>query len=559
MMGRHRMRSLLLTFAMLSAAGFDMPGWAKNADEAVDQTALAIPRIGMPGARSVALPQPLSPGDVARIRRIFALQRVGSITDATREMEGLESNILRGTILAHRYLDTAYIPQPSELAAWLDQYGEQPDAPAIRALLETIQPIRQQVSMAALAKSEAKRGPGADAGIPARTLLVQNKDEAAVAAAMALFASGAPKPQAADSLFAGGVAAWRLNDLATARPLFEAVWHAADTTSLRAAAAFWTSRVAANERDRGSRLFWLRRAAKETGTFYGPIARHALAPVLPCVPSMTVNRPVVTNADVEALMATGAGQRSFALLQVGEQARAEAEMRSLWFDSGRQPVLGRSLILVAKAVGLTQFADELRNETNAAEAALGKFELPLLRPAGGFRMDPAFVYAVVRHESNFQPLAVSSVGARGLMQVMPATAVGIGAIDDGESDRLDEPSINLAIGQRYLIRLADNPMVGDDLLKLIAAYGQGPAGMNHWAAGIRDHGDPFVFLEAIPSPMMRQFVEDVLTFHWQYAAALRLRASSLDDLATGTYPRFTPIEATPNGVRAPLPACVQRP
>jgi soluble lytic murein transglycosylase len=145
------------------------------------------------------------------------------------------------------------------------------------------------------------------------------------------------------------------------------------------------------------------------------------------------------------------------------------------------------------------------------------------------------------------------------MQVMPATAVGIGAIDDGESDRLDEPSINLAIGQRYLIRLADNPMVGDDLLKLIAAYGQGPAGMNHWAAGIRDHGDPFVFLEAIPSPMMRQFVEDVLTFHWQYAAALRLRASSLDDLATGTYPRFTPIEATPNGVRAPLPACVQRP
>jgi len=559
MMGRHRMRSLLLTFAILSAAGFDMPAWAKNADEAVDQTAMAIPRIGMPGARSVALPQPLSPGDVARIRHIFALQRAGSITEASQEMEGLDSDILRGAILAQRYLNTAYLPRVSELTAWLDQYGEQPDAPAIRALLETLQPLGQQVPTPGLAKSEAKRAQKADAGIPARTLLARNNDEAAVGVALTAFASAAPKSEAADSLFAGGVAAWRLNDLVTARPLFEAAWHAASAASMRAGAAFWMSRLAANERDRGNRLFWLRRAARETGTFYGPIARHALSPVLPCVPSMTLNRPVVTNADVEALMATGAGRRSFALLQIGERARAEAEIRSLWFDSGRQPVLGRSLILVAKAVALTQFADELRGETDAAEAALGKFELPLLRPAGGFRMDPAFVYAVVRHESNFQPLAVSSVGARGLMQVMPATAVGIGAIGDGQRDRLDDPSINLAIGQRYLIQLADNQMVGDDLLKLIAAYGQGPAGMNHWAAGIRHHGDPFVFLEAIPSPMMRQFIEDVLVFHWQYAAALRLRASSLDDLATGTYPRFTPIEATPSGVRAPAAGCTPRP
>jgi soluble lytic murein transglycosylase-like protein len=363
----------------------------------------------------------------------------------------------------------------------------------------------------------------------------------------------------AESLFAGGVAAWRLNDLASARPLFEAAWHGADTASLRSAASFWTARVAENARDRASRIFWLRRAAKETGTFYGPIARHALDPIVPCVPSYSPSKPVVTNADVEALMATEPGRRSFALLQVGERTRAEAELRSLWFDSGRQPVLGRSLILVANAVGLTQFADELRNDSDAAEAAIGKFELPLLRPAGGFRMDPAFVYAVVRHESNFHPLAVSSVGARGLMQVMPATAVGIGAIEDGQLDRLNDPSINLAVGQRYLIQLADNPLVGGDLLKLIAAYGEGPAGMNHWAETVRDHGDPFVFLEAIPSPAMRQFVEDVLAFHWQYAAALRLRASSLDDLANGTYPRFTPIKATPGGVRAPPEACLRRP
>jgi len=42
MTGRHRMRSLMLSFAMLSATGFSASVWAKNADDAVDQTAMAI-------------------------------------------------------------------------------------------------------------------------------------------------------------------------------------------------------------------------------------------------------------------------------------------------------------------------------------------------------------------------------------------------------------------------------------------------------------------------------------------------------------------------------------
>lgn len=539
------MRSLLLSFVMLSAAGIGLSAWAKNAD---DQTAMAIPRVGLPGAHSVALPQPLSPGDAARIRRVLALQHSGAIAEATGEMDRLESDILRGVILADRYLHTAYIPEASELSAWLARFGEQPDAPAIRALLETLtRPVAQQLS---IPRVNARPGQKPVGNAPARVLLVENDDRGAVDAALSLLANTQIGSHAADSFFAGGVAAWRLGDMATARPLFEAAWRGADTASARAAASFWTARVAENAHDRGSRLLWLRRAASEPETFYGPIARRALSPILSCLPSPSSSKPVVTNADVDALLSTAAGRRSFALLQVGERARAEAELRSLWFDMGPKPALGHSLILVAKAVGLDQFADELRNESNAAEMALGKFELPLLRPTGGFRMDPAFVYAVVRHESNFQPLAVSPVGARGLMQVMPTTAVGIGAIGDGQTDRLNDPPTNLAIGQRYLIDLGNNPLVGDDLLKLIAAYGQGPAGMNRWAEGVRNHGDPFVFLEAIPSSFMRQFVEDVLVFQWQYAAALRLRASSLDDLAAGVYPRFAPIKAVPGGMRA---------
>jgi hypothetical protein len=54
---------------------------------------------------------------------------------------------------------------------------------------------------------------------------------------------------------------------------------------------------------------------------------------------------------------------------------------------------------------------------------------------------------------------------------------------------------------------------------------------------------------------MRQFIEDVLVYQWQYAAALRLRAGSLDDLAAGIYPRFAPIKSAPGGTRAQLANC----
>jgi hypothetical protein len=518
---------------------------------------MAIPRIGMPGAHSIALPQPLAPGDVARIRQIFALQRTGAISDASKEMERLDSDLLRGAILADRYLNTGYLPEAGELSGWLTRFGDQPDAPAIRAMLEMLPGPKAKTSAGPPAPTPLAGRPhpaqSGAAAITPRTLLVQNDDKAAINAALAQ-TTEASAAQVADAIFAGGVAAWRQRDLVAAKTLFEAAWRSADTTSLRASAAYWAARLAERAHDRGSRIFWLRRAARESGTFYSPIARHALNPIVSCLPSAAGN-PMLTNSDVDALMTTAPGRRSFALLQVGERGRAEAELRTLWLDSGPRPALGRSLILVAKAVGLDQFAAELRNDTDAAEAVLGRFELPMLRPAGGFRLDPAFVYAVVRHESNFQPLAVSPVGARGLMQVMPATAVGMGAIGEGQTDRLNDPSTNLAIGQTYLLQLSQSSLVGDDLLKLIAAYGQGPTGMSHWAEGIRANDDPFVFLETIPNPFMRQFIEDVLVYQWQYAAALRLRAGSLDDLAAGIYPRFAPIKSAPGGTRAQLANC----
>jgi soluble lytic murein transglycosylase-like protein len=165
--------------------------------------------------------------------------------------------------------------------------------------------------------------------------------------------------------------------------------------------------------------------------------------------------------------------------------------------------------------------------------------MPRLRPAGGFTIDPTMVYALTRLESNFDPGATSPVGARGLMQIMPATAQYLTGELSYAPDRLHEPGLNLAIGQRYITYLARLEGIDNDLLRMLASYNSGPGSFGRWGANINDQGDPLLFIEAIPVMETRAFVQTALVYSWIYAARMHLRASSLDDLAAGEFPRFT--------------------
>ena len=86
--------------AVLVALGNYSVAQAQRPGDADDQTALAAPRIGLRGAPGIGLPQPLSPSEAARTRRIFSLQDSGAIADLARETDRLENPLLLGTILA---------------------------------------------------------------------------------------------------------------------------------------------------------------------------------------------------------------------------------------------------------------------------------------------------------------------------------------------------------------------------------------------------------------------------------------------------------------------------
>lgn len=94
------------------------------------------------------------------------------------------------------------------------------------------------------------------------------------------------------------------------------------------------------------------------------------------------------------------------------------------------------------------------------------------RAAALHGIDAALIVAMVRVESSFDPRAVSHKGARGLMQVMPATAQRFGV--DGED--LFDPDINLEVGLRYLSWLRDR--FDGDTQRMLAAYNAGEAAVD---------------------------------------------------------------------------------
>ncbi len=554
-----------------------------------DEAAWAVSRSPHNGAAGIAFPQPLRPVDAALMRRIFAYQARGDIPAAIRAAGGLEDSLLLGSALADRYLGRYHHSTATELTAWLSDYGDHPDAPAVHALLlsrlpkgadapaapeivalarssepnpvpEDIDPPRSSmVRSLALDRAvidRATRGDVASAlrliastrGLSpayaaqlraevAQVLFARNQDPQALAIAQASLKDLAPEDQPSLGFYIGGLAAWRLERIELARGLFESGARATNTSArLHAASAFWASRSARAMHDLGGTTAWLKAAAEERLTLHGLLARRILRMDTGILP----NAELLSQADVYAVAATPRGWRAFALLQIGQPDRAEAELRGLW--SGN-PVFGRSLMMVAAATGLTDFAAQMAALLQAQDGQRHyelRFPVPRLRPAGGFKIDPTLVYALARLESNFDTTAISPAGARGLMQIMPATAQYITGDILYSADRLHEPASNLEIGQRYVSYLARLEGIENDLIRMLASYNSGPGNFGRWSADVRDNGDPLLFIEAIPVAETRAFVPHALVYSWIYAARMHLPAPSLDELAAGEFPRFTP-------------------
>jgi soluble lytic murein transglycosylase-like protein len=345
--------------------------------------------------------------------------------------------------------------------------------------------------------------------------------------------------------FVAGLAAWGLNRPDVALAYFERAARAEIASpATRAAAAFWTARAAVRARRPQLYVPWMMQAAQEPRTFYGLVARRALG--LPM--GFAWEREIAGESEPAAVAESAAGWRALALLQIGQPARAEAELRALWPRVQGNAGVMRAMLAVASQANMTELAAQLASLQQSADGRprdFARFPLPRLQPMLGFRIDPALLYALARQESNFDPGAISPAGARGILQIMPATAsyvTGDASLRGANVRRLHDPGFSLEVGQRYVHYLARNETVNGDLIRLLAAYNNGPGNLARWLPAARHRNDPFLFIESIPVGETRIYVQRVLAYSWIYAARLGLPSPSLDALAAGRFPRFAETE-----------------
>ena len=118
------------------------------------------------------------------------------------------------------------------------------------------------------------------------------------------------------------------------------------------------------------------------------------------------------------------------------------------------------------------------------------------RYANQYGLDEHLILGVIRAESNFDPYAISKAGARGLMQLMPGTALEM------QVKNVHDPAQNIAGGTQYLAKLHEE--FGDDLDLVLAAYNAGPG-------IVRRHGG------VPPYPETQKYVERVQRYSRLYA------------------------------------------
>ena len=251
--------------------------------------------------------------------------------------------------------------------------------------------------------------------------------------------------------------------------------------------------------------------------------------------SITVpERPAALTLQEKAAAQANTGlQRALYAIQIGLRAEGNRE----WNYSTNLHTPGgmtdRELLAAADMACQRQVWDRCINTSERTRDVIDfeqRFPLPLreivVRRANEIRLDPAYVYGLIRQESRFIMDARSGVGASGLMQVMPATAkwtakkIGLTSFTP---DQITDREVNVTIGTGYLKLVLDD--FEGSMAMAAAAYNAGPNRPRNWRNG--PVLDAAIWAENVPFHETRDYVKKVLSNTTNYAAILTRQPQSL--------------------------------
>ena len=274
---------------------------------------------------------------------------------------------------------------------------------------------------------------------------------------------------------------------------------------------YWQAVVLERSGDRAAAETLLQGLAKERG-YYSFLAADRLQQ-----PYAFNNRPPVAGDSVPPPLRQLPAVRRIEELHFHEENRLA---HSEWFkvlEDTADPVQQQALAQLASSQGWYRMAIDAANRARAWDALDLRFPMPYRDTFNHYaalqRVPSTELMAIARRESAFFPEARSPVGARGLMQIMPATgrqvASSLGRPHAGSD--LYEVDHNVLLGSAYYRQLLDR--FGGNRVFALTAYNAGPHRVDRWRSEAGEGLPVEVWIETIPYRETRNYVQAVLSYN----------------------------------------------
>jgi len=289
--------------------------------------------------------------------------------------------------------------------------------------------------------------------------------------------------------------------------------------------AYWLGRAYKAQKKNEAAQAQFRQVADQFG-FYGQLSTEELGQKV----TLPSRAQPANAAEVAAAKALPGFQRALSFYRLDLRREGNLE-----WNFTLRGMSDRELLAAAEFANRNQLldravntADRTRSEHDFAFRFLMPFQAQMQEKATAVGLDLDWVYGLIRQESRFVQVARSSVGASGLMQLMPSTAKYVAkkiGLDSYRPDGVADLDTNLTLGTSYL------RMVLDDLDNLpvlaTAAYNAGPGRPRAWRATLTRPVEGAIFAETIPFNETRDYVKKVMSNATYYAVLITGNPQSL--------------------------------
>ncbi|MBR6010014.1 MAG: lytic transglycosylase domain-containing protein [Alphaproteobacteria bacterium] len=532
----------------------------------------------------------LTDDDAAIYAQIFMLQDKEKI-DAAKKLENkLTDKFLMNEVLYQRYVSKTYHTRGSELQSWMNKYYDMPGAdrlvkmakikkasvrnPALPTIItgkeyieaaqsetwtvkkyndkttKTIDKFRKAIrsgsSKAARKiledKSFKSRVSEADYGRLAGRLsfLYYTNGEYELAKKWGFVASDAKSEY---GLWSMGLLYFKEQKYKEAKKYFGQILDLTQINNARKTeAAFWAGRSADINGDSSEARDYWKIAAARPMSFYGALASTMLGDK----PEYEFFDQECSDEDIVTLREDKYGKKALALIQVGRKDRAERYLKYLVTAKSSDKML-HAVNAVSSLYGLPSVSilvsgvmrDRGILEINDDIIYSAQYPLPNWEPMGGWSIDRALLLAITKQESGFRQTAKSTVGANGVMQLMPNTAKLVARKNSVKMSEIDmsNPEHNMFLGQQFIVDLLQQDLVQNNIIKMLIAYNAGIGNLAKFEKSFSTK-DPLLYIESFPAYETRYYIKRVMSNLWLYRARLNQPLTALQELAEGNWPYY---------------------